>query len=560
MSLSTIRNYLERQMKQTNGTNLLLKAISILDFISQSDSPPRLKDVVEATMLPPGTAHRILDTLIAEGFLRRSMNDRTFRIGPRFLQMARGAWEDYDIRAAAVPELDRLQRELGQTVTLSAFADDALILIDRRKSRDALRSTLGIGSALPLHGSASGKAVLSAFDSEKISAVPLPRMTPNTITDTVVLTAHLEMAASNHFAIDDEESAIGLRGCAAAILDQAGRPLGALSFSGPADVISVARCREVGPILANAAERVSWNLGFNPPDRWAEPERSLRAKTVEQVGSAVSFVGTNPLWSERRDGLFWSDRTAPALRFNGADGQEKSYGLPGRAQCLVERDHGLRMVLPDGLYDLDLTTGSLERIGSLFDDHLNLVCVNGIADARGRIWLTMMDRTLSRATGGIYRIDRDHSVKRVVGGLLMPLGIAWSPDNSLIYYSDGPKREIYCARFDIDTGGVGEQLVFARLKKNSGRPTGLAVDAEGHIWNTQSEGWRLVRYSPTGEVDQVVELPIPRPLDCSFGGPDLRTLYITSTRLGIPERQLRRLPLSGALLSYRAAVPGCKRI
>jgi sugar lactone lactonase YvrE len=98
--------------------------------------------------------------------------------------------------------------------------------------------------------------------------------------------------------------------------------------------------------------------------------------------------------------------------------------------------------------------------------------------------------------------------------------------------------------------------VLVRLSEDSGRPTGLAVDRQGYLWNTQSEAWRVVRYTPTGNVDHIVELPVSRPLDCGFGGADMKTLYITSTRLGIPERRLKELPLSGALLAHHTQVAG----
>jgi DNA-binding IclR family transcriptional regulator/sugar lactone lactonase YvrE len=546
----------EKDPRKTAGANLIFKAIEVLEAVTSAPTPPRLTDIVNATNLPTGTAHRILDSLISERFLRRDDVSRTYQLGSRFLQMARGAWEDYDVRSAAVPELDKLQAELGQTVTLSVLVDNQLIVIERRKSKDSLRSTVGIGSSVPLHCTSSGKAILSTYDSDKLAGLALRPVTPNTITDPLALKAQLEMASSNHFAIDDEESALGVRGCAAAILNEAGKPLGALSFTGPAELISVARCRQLGPLLAKSAERISWNLGFNPPERWTDLAISRRVEQVERVGTAVAFVGANPVWSKTRKGLYWSDRTQPAIRFNGADGDERAYPIPARAQGFVETDDALLMVLPDGLYRLDLETGDAVKINDLIGGNLNLSHVTSTCDAHGRLWVATMDRTLSRATGRIYRIDKDFSQHCIIKGLLMPGGIAWSPDNDILYYTDGPRREIYAADFDLKSGSIGEPRVFVRIPEGSGRPTGIAVDEDGYVWNTQSEGWRVVRYSPAGEVDHVLELPVSRPLDCGFGGPDMKTLFITSTRLGIPERRLAELPLSGALLAYRTKSAG----
>jgi DNA-binding IclR family transcriptional regulator/sugar lactone lactonase YvrE len=546
----------QKTPRKTTGANLIFKAIEVLEVVTSAATPPRLIDIVKTTGLPTGTAHRILESLISERFLRRDDSSRTYQLGSRFLQMARGAWEDYDVRSAAVPELDKLQTELGQTITLSVLVDGKLIVIERRKSKDSLRSTVGIGSMVPLHCTSSGKAILSTYDAEKLSEVDLVPVTTNTITDPTALRAQLEMAASNHFAIDDEESALGVRGCAAAIINEAGKPLGALSFTGPAEIVSVARCRQIGPLLAKSAERVSWNLGFNPPERWTDLAVSRRIETVERVGTALAFVGANPVWSRARKGLYWSDRTHPAIRFNGEGGSERSYSIPARAQGFIETDDALLMVLPDGLYRLDLDTEKVTKVNDLIGSDLNQSYVTSTCDAQGRLWISTMDSTLSRATGRIYRIDKDFSQHCMVKGLLMPGGIAWSPDNDKIYYSDGPKREIYCADFDQDSGSLGERRVFVRIPEGTGRPTGIAVDREGYLWNTQSEGWRVIRYSPDGAIDHVLELPVSRPLDCGFGGPDMKTLFITSTRLGIPERRLAELPLSGALLAYRTKTPG----
>jgi DNA-binding IclR family transcriptional regulator/sugar lactone lactonase YvrE len=543
--------------KTPAGANLLLKAIEVLEAVGHADVPPRLTDVVKKTGLPTGTAHRILETLAAQRFLRRDETSRAYRLGSRLLQLARGAWEDFDIRAAALPELDRLQAELGQTILLSVLADDALVVIERRQAKDALRGGFGIGSSLALHSTAAGKAVLSSLGPESWRGTALSPATPRTITDPVALAAHLELAASNHFALDDEESALGLRGCAAPIRDQQGRPLGALSFSGPAEILTVARCREVGPLLAAAAERISWNLGFNPPERWSALAVGRGAEGLERVGTAIAFVGTNPLWSARHQGLFWSDRTQPAIRFHGLDGSERILPLPaGGAQGVMADGDLLTLVLLDGIHTLDPATGVLKRLDGLMRSGADASYVTANADALGRLWVATMDPLLSRATGRLYRVDRDRSVHCLVEGLLFPMGIAWSPENDRIYFSDGSRHEIYEADFDLASGTLGARRVFARIPEGTGRPTGLAVDQEGFLWNTQSEGWRVTRYSPEGQVDRVLHLPVSRPLDCGFGGEDLRTLYITSARLGVPERRLAEVPLSGAVLSYRTSVPG----
>jgi sugar lactone lactonase YvrE len=140
--------------------------------------------------------------------------------------------------------------------------------------------------------------------------------------------------------------------------------------------------------------------------------------------------------------------------------------------------------------------------------------------------------------------------------LLVPIGLAWSPDARWFYLCDAPRREIYRYAFDARHGTIGERRVFARVPEGSGRPTGLAVDVEGGLWNTQTDGWCVVRYDPDGGIDRVIALPVPKPIDCCFGGSGLRTLFITTGRLGLPERRVAEVPWSGSVLAVDAPYAG----
>ncbi|MGV6872400.1 SMP-30/gluconolactonase/LRE family protein [Pseudochelatococcus sp. B33] len=546
-------------MKSNQGTNLLLKAIRVLELVGSANVPPRLTDVVRYTGLPPGTAHRILDTLVSERLLRRDEATKAFLLGPRLLQLARSAWEDMDVRAAAEPELDRLHAALGQTVTLALVSDDGLVLIDKREAKDALRSSPPIGANLGLHCTAPGKAVLSSFDAarrqEAIRKLELNPVTPNTITDVETLKANVEIAAVRHFAVDDGESMIGVRGCAAPILDQRGQPVGALGYTGSTQTLALEECDEIGLQLAKAAENISWNLGFNPPERWTEFVVSRPSDAVEPLGSIKAFMGSDPHWSAPRQGVFWVDRMQPGVFFTKLDGSERRimHSVPARGVLLSKT--GLILVLPGGLHWLDIESGEVSQKGRPIaqpDERY----VKARCDARGRLWITTMDQTLSRRSGKLYRVDPDLSSHCMADNMLFPLGIAWSPANDRIYFSDGPQRKIFTARFDLETGTLSDTKVFVTIPEDMGRPTGLAVDQEGFVWNTLSEGWRVIRIAPDGGIDKVIYLPIPSPVDCAFGGPHLKSLIITTARRGIPETRLPEVPMSGALLSFDCSVPG----
>jgi sugar lactone lactonase YvrE len=135
-------------------------------------------------------------------------------------------------------------------------------------------------------------------------------------------------------------------------------------------------------------------------------------------------------------------------------------------------------------------------------------------------------------------------------------GLGWSPDDRLMYFTDTLARTIYVYDFDVDEGVIRNRRVFAQSPDNMGVPDGLAVDSEGFVWSAQWDGWQVIRYSPKGTIDRIVSLPVPRPTSCTFGGPDLSTLYVTSARIRLSGSQLAEAPLSGSVFAYESGVRG----
>jgi sugar lactone lactonase YvrE len=125
-----------------------------------------------------------------------------------------------------------------------------------------------------------------------------------------------------------------------------------------------------------------------------------------------------------------------------------------------------------------------------------------------------------------------------------------------MYFTDSGARRIYLYDFDLARGEIADRRIFVQLPEGGGVPDGLAVDAEGFVWSAHWDGWRVTRYDPDGKVDRVVEMPVPRPTSCCFGGPDLATLFVTSARIRLSARQLADAPLSGGVFALRAGVRG----
>src|SRR5690606_23408248 len=120
---------------------------------------------------------------------------------------------------------------------------------------------------------------------------------------------------------------------------------------------------------------------------------------------------------------------------------------------------------------------------------------------------------------------------RVDKGFSVANGIDWSPDERTLYFVDSAPGRIYAYDFDVALGVVSNRRVFAEIPPQEGRPDGIAVDAAGRIWCAVWDGWCVRCYAPDGTIEKSIRLPVPRPSSLAFGGPDLKTLFITSARV-----------------------------
>jgi len=271
------------------------------------------------------------------------------------------------------------------------------------------------------------------------------------------------------------------------------------------------------------------------------------------------ILGESCIWCPTTRRVWWLDILKPCLQsFDPATGTHRVYPLPGpNCGCVaLRRSGGLVLAMPDGLHAFDPETGSLELLvhpePGKPDNRYN----DGRCDRRGRFWIGTMHCDIKEPSGSFYRVGPDRSVQRLFGGISVPNSTAFSPDDRTLYFADTPRHAIWAFDFDIDAGTISNRRVFADLTGSKGLPDGSCVDAEGFLWNAQFAGRRILRYAPDGRLDRVIELPVKSPTCVCFGGPDLATLYVTSSthRHGAEERAAE--PLSGSLLALDVGVRG----
>jgi sugar lactone lactonase YvrE len=181
--------------------------------------------------------------------------------------------------------------------------------------------------------------------------------------------------------------------------------------------------------------------------------------------------------------------------------------------------------------------GEFAALSTHLRDKPHLQMNDSVVDAHGRFWAGSMtfDATLP-GSGALYRLDPDGTVSTQLNGVTISNGIGWSPDSKSFYYVDSATRRIDVFDYDLDAGTLGKRRTLAEVKA---LPDGLAVDVDGCVWVAMWEGWEVVRFTPSGRVDRIVRLPGSLVTTCTFGGEDLRTLFISVSSYGLDEEASR---------------------
>ena len=278
----------------------------------------------------------------------------------------------------------------------------------------------------------------------------------------------------------------------------------------------------------------------------------------ECVLDIKASLGECPLWSVDEQVLYWVDINAPSLnRFDPLSGSNTAWPMPESIGCFALRaEDGFVAALRSGIWFVDRRGKLGRKIANAPYDPAHHRFNDGRADPQGRFWAGSMNENRDASTAKLYRLDSDFKLTTMISGVMISNGLAWSPDSRTMYHTDTPTRTINAWEFDPATGDVSNLRVFARLLGENDRPDGGAVDREGCYWSALYRGGKIVRISPRGEMLSEFSLPAMCPTMCAFGGPDLKTVYVTTARQQRDPEELARLPQSGGIFAFRVDVPG----
>jgi len=275
--------------------------------------------------------------------------------------------------------------------------------------------------------------------------------------------------------------------------------------------------------------------------------------SIECVLNINSRLGEGAVWDARSQRLWWVDIAAGLIHaFDPVSGDNQTWDWGEPVGCLAVRESGgLLLATRTGFHLFDPITGKREALSDP-EAGLSNRFNDGTTDIQGRFWAgTMKASGAPEKVGSFYRFDSEYQSTRFFDHVYTTNGLAFSPDGRTMYFSDSNPavRTIWRCDYDPENGTPGTPHVFFDTREVQGRPDGGTVDADGCYWMAGVSGWQIVRITPQGKVDRIIEMPVEKPTKPMFGGANMDVLFVTSiggdTSTGLAQEQ----PLAGALFA-----------
>ena len=261
----------------------------------------------------------------------------------------------------------------------------------------------------------------------------------------------------------------------------------------------------------------------------------MSSYSIECVLAADNHLGEGPLWDVEQACLYWVDGTGrrvgkPGIwRLDPRTGETRSWSVDQDIGAMALRCDGTAVLaLADGFYFFDLASGELERVAAV-DTHGGRVRLNDAkVDRRGRFLAGGMDDHEELPLSKLWRFDPDATLHELDDGIICSNGPCWSPDDRVFYFADTFRQTMWTYDYDVDTGTVSNRRDFVSADDLPGFFDGSTVDAEGCVWNALVIGGELVRFTPDGEVERRIGMPVRNVTSVMFGGERLDEVYVTS--------------------------------
>ena len=283
---------------------------------------------------------------------------------------------------------------------------------------------------------------------------------------------------------------------------------------------------------------------------------------VELLDKCNNSLGEGITYSSTDNFLYWLDigNISNLYKLDLSSKKKEIFELPEivTASSIRSSDE-LILATNNGIKLFNTSNKKFESVLNIENQQSLTRSNDGASDSLGRFWFGTMQNNFDKNgkvipikenIGKLYKVDINKKISVVEEGLGIPNTFVWSPDNKIFYFTDTLNGTILSYNFELETGELSDKNNFATF--NRGHPDGSTIDTDGCVWNCRWGGSCVVRFTPSGKVDQIIEMPVENITNCIFGGKDMKTLFITTAS----NEGKNRNDLDGSLFSINLNYQG----
>lgn len=272
--------------------------------------------------------------------------------------------------------------------------------------------------------------------------------------------------------------------------------------------------------------------------------------TTTRLSTTPDLLGESPIWDGATGRVYWVDGVGRCIRWlHVASGDAGSLATPLVVGCIGLAGPG-RLVsgLADGLYAVDLTTAMFAPLYRPTPRDETIRFNDGKVDRQGRFLCGSMG-IKAEPNGALVRLDTSGSHAVLVRDVRISNALCFSPDGKTLYFADSLDRTIRAYHYHSEELPFSAPLILVDTQPWNSGPDGATVDADGCLWVALVHAGKIARFTPSGTLDRLIDAPTDMPSCVAFGGPDLKTLFVTSIRDSGTGRAVSRHPDGGHLFA-----------
>ncbi len=293
-----------------------------------------------------------------------------------------------------------------------------------------------------------------------------------------------------------------------------------------------------------------------------EPKPKEEPMVVKSILDTQCQLGEGAIWNSKTGELYFIDIEGKKLfTFKESTKKLSIFDVGERIGTVVPTHDPNKVIIPlqNGIFEFDLKSKEKTLLSNPEEKRTKNRMNDGKCDPIGRLWVGSMHLDQTEGDASLYKIERDGTFETMIKKVTISNGIAWSLDESKMYYIDTPTGQVQAFDYDRTSGKIINGKPIITIPKTMGYPDGMTIDSEGMLWVALWNGNAVTRWNPnTGELISKIEVPAHNVSSCAFGGENLETLYITSARLDMTDEELKKWPQSGNVFKVKPGVAGVK--